>query len=247
MSPRGPVRRGGPPWNRIHAGCHRPESCHCGNDDPAFHAALKVPLRRPVATLDRCSCGPTSSAGRSSSVLDSALSFAGGPELSGVRVVALVLVAMTTGSLVIGAPVTNASAAASSAAVVRAAKLEQVVSSAIVAGAPGAVEESHGTRTPISCWPDNRANFSGPLHYRLTEQFALPDHASGPSAIRRISKALGSHFPVELLSAKDSAVVQAPRNGTLEGRGMFVVVLWSKTKGLREVEAEIQSACDVSG
>src|ERR1700683_4681051 len=132
-------------------------------------------------------------------------------------------------------------------ALVRADKLEQVVNSSIVAGAPGAVEESHGTSAPISCLPDIRANFSGPLHYLLTEHFALPEHDSGPSAIRRISKTLDSHFTVKLLSTKDSAIVQAPRNGTLGGKGMFVVVLWSKTNGPREAEAEIQSACDLSG
>jgi hypothetical protein len=75
----------------------------------------------------------------------------------------------------------------------------------------------------------------------------LPVHDPGPSAIRRIGKTLRSHFTVKLAMTKDSATVQAPSNAALEGKGMFVVVLWSKTTNPREVKAVLQSACDVPG
>jgi hypothetical protein len=168
--------------------------------------------------------------------------------LGGVRTVTVVLVVMLTGVLILAAVATNASAGTTSSALVRATKLEQVVNGAVTAGVPGAVKKkSHGAMTPNSCLPDIRANFSGPLHYSLTEHFVLPDHYTGPSAIRRIGKTLRSHFTVKLAVTKVSAIVQAPSNAALQGKGMFVVVLWSKTTDPREVKAVLQSACDVPG
>ncbi|MGD0313103.1 MAG: hypothetical protein ABSC90_11635 [Acidimicrobiales bacterium] len=158
-----------------------------------------------------------------------------------------VSVAMLGGVLIVAAFATDASAATTSSALARATKLEQVVNSAVTSGVPGAVKKSHGAITPISCLPDIRANFSGPLHYSLTEHVVLPVHDPGPSAIRRIGKTLRSHFTVKLAMTKDSATVQAPSNAALEGKGMFVVVLWSKTTNPREVKAVLQSACDVPG
>jgi hypothetical protein len=109
---------------------------------------------------------------------------------------------MLTGVLILAAFATDASAVTTSSALVRATKLEHAVNSAIAAGVPGVVKMSHEALTPISCLPDWRAN-SGPLHYSLTEHFVLPDHDTGPSAIRHIEKTLRSHFTVKLVMTKD--------------------------------------------
>jgi hypothetical protein len=167
--------------------------------------------------------------------------------LNRFRIVKVVAVGMAVSALVIATWVTNAVAKSNPSALGREVQLEQVVNGAIAAGVPGAKESSHKAPTSIQCLPDARGGSTGPRHYLVTEHFRLPDHDSGPSAIRSIERRLRSHFTVKLFATKTSAVVQAPSNGTMQGMGVFVWVLWSKQRGTNQIEAEIKSACDLPG